>query len=345
MRNLFLFFQVGPEINGTQTMTMYFTKRSFKFILGRRPQHSKGDKKTIRTVVMTQAIVGHVFCAKGRDAVQLLAGFNNQVVLESGEAAACYLLLHPPRFGKTPLGLGDADSRNVPFIGSTSSPMFVCVAPEAEIEAMFGKIPAFLGQNNEIYCRSPKPWPSTYNGEEMAQQREKAEAENTAAGSFESNTMSEEHQDRVDMQLMSLSKRHFRHLMGVRRFYLEQADFSDPVAMWWYGAWVVEYAMEVLAVMFGESARRLCLRERLTRNLTEENLTAKCTGCGATVKVEFSGILTVDGRDHSGCIGPLANKIHNDLVNTNAVSERVEGQVLMKLVYCSKAYISVKSFC
>lgn len=324
-------------------MVLYFNTRSFKIILSRRPPPTEGVKMSVRTVVMTTTTVGRVFCAKGDDAVRLLATCSNEVVLQSDEAVACFLLLFPPSFGKTALGLGDTNSSNVPFTGATSSPIFLCVARQREIDAMVEGLVAFLGPNNDIYCSSPITWPSSYHDEEMARQRVKAEAEKTGAGSFESNTMSEDHQERVDKVLMSLSKRHFRHLMGVRKFYLKQLDYKDPLAMWWWGAWVTEYTMEVLAEMFKESAMRLCLPERLKRNLTAENLTAICLGCGATIKVEFNGTITVDGRDHSDCTGPLANKIHNELVKARAVSGGNEGQVISKPASCFKANISIKS--
>lgn len=134
------------------------------------------------------------------------------------------------------------------------------------------------------------------------------------ASVLESKTLSEELQPECDRKTMGLCKRHYRHCIGVREWYLRQSDFKDHSRKWWWAAWVVEYFMEALEEMYREAAMRQDEPSRLTPSLDPQNITLTCAGCMKTVTLAFNGDVTVGDCDHTSCTSPLANELQNKIV-------------------------------
>ena len=320
--------QKPPSDGGKQVLTLYSLSRSAKFILSRRPtsqgkKGKKGGNRPVKTVVIQSMSLGNFFCATGDDAVKLLGeGDNNKVVLKADEGLGCICMVSPPTFGETALGIGVSVDKHTPWTGvSTSSTIFLFVAKQVSIVSMFEGLAAYLVSCKAINCPPISPWPPTYNCDDMARNRAEAEASHTEAAIFESNTMSEQKQETLDRKIMSLCCRHFRHYLGVRQWCLNQPDYEDEDEKWWWIVWVIEHSMEVLADIHRDAAMRLSEPARLTRDMVAENITATCAGCKRKVKIEFNGDLTLNGKDHRDCDGPLANEVYEGLVAAQTVDD------------------------
>ena len=277
--------------------------------------------------------IGYFCCLTGDDADAVLGSSN--VALGDAEGLGCIFAVFPPTFGNTPTGIGKPDDKNSPWMGeSTSSTRFLFIASAECISSTFKQLAAYTSSCQGIHCKPPSPWPTEFHSEEMARHRADAEARYTEAAIFQSNTLSEEQQNKVDQQTMNLTERHFRHLVGVRNLCLDQPDRQDPEKKWWWILWVLEYTMEELAEMYKLAAMRQLITKRLTRDLPEANITAICTGCKRKVKIEFNGDLTCDGQDHRNCRGPLANDVFEEILGSQTAgldeSKSSESQVTMK---------------
>ena len=278
--------------------------------------------------------IGYFCCLTTNDAREVLDSSN--VTLRDGEGLGIIFAVFPPNFGDSLTGIGKPVDKNSPWMGeSTSSTRFLFIASEECISSTFKQLAAYTSSCQGIHCKPPSPWPTEFHSEEMARHRADAEARYTEAAIFRSNTLSEEQQNEVDQQTMSLSERHFCHLLGVRKWCLNQPDRHDPEKKWWWILWVLEFTMEELAEMYKIAAMRQYITKRLTRDLPEANITAICTGCKKKVQIEFNGDLTCDGEDHRNCEGPLANKVHEDILASKTAgldeSKSSESQVIMKL--------------
>lgn len=289
-------------------LTLYHKARSAKIILSFRTPTE--GKDVIRTAVFESKNLGAFACAAGDEAARLVASCGSGIVLQDGEGLGCMYLVNSPTFGTTASGIGIAIDHHLPFKDvSTSDPTFFFVASEASIKAMFGGLADYLSACRNIHSQPLDPWPTTYNSDEMARLRATAEANHTEALNFQSITMSQTHQKECDRKIMALCEVNFRHCAGVRQFYLDQPDYKDPSKKWWYGAWVVEYLMEALAEMHKDAAMNQGEAGRLTTELTPLKRKFTCAGCMGKVELQFNGDITLDGDNHSGCTGPLANKL------------------------------------
>ena len=207
--------QVYAPEGGALYLTTYHLKRSMKLILSykRLPASSPSGSTAaatdttappsgLSTVVILSSTLGYFHKVPPGDDLTHLLG---DAVLEANEAVGCLCFVAKPTFGQTPTGVGEAHDKHSPWRAESSScPSLYYVGDEASVDRLEGDLKNFLASCGDINCAPPQPWPEDYYGEQMAQEKAKAEAGRTLASIFESHTVAEESQDETDRKAISI---------------------------------------------------------------------------------------------------------------------------------------------